>query len=147
MIPTLCQTAVCMAMMIAGALDQLQQPPIEEMPLFLSWYDPALCDDNHGIMINCDSDPSTLAGGTAVTDEIYGVAAACIPEWFDMWLDIPGVGRRHCLDTGGAIQIVFRETYTGDGFVWGWCVVVDLLEHHEEPPAWQYSLVEGWTIE
>ena len=141
-----CETAVlCLALMMPGIPTP---PPVEQMPLFLSWYDPALChDDNGGILINCDSDPSVMAGGTAVTDDMYGYAAACIPEWFDRVLTIPGVGQRHCLDTGGAVQITYRETYTGAGFVWGWVVVVDVLAHYEQPPPWQYSLVYGWSIE
>jgi hypothetical protein len=116
-----CQTAVCLALLLSGALDSIQPPPIEEMPLFLSWYDPALCL-NGGNPINCDADPSVMAGGTAVTDDMYGYAAACIPEWFDRTLTIPGIGTRHCLDTGGDVKIAFREVYTADGlFIRGWC--------------------------
>lgn len=147
MIP-ICQTAVCIALVLSGALEQLQQPPIEEMPLFLSWYDPALCQpENGGIMTNCDSNPAGLAGGTAVTDDIYGKVAACLPGWFDRWITIDGIGRFHCLDTGGAVQVVYRETYTPQGFMWGWCVILDVLWHYEEPPGWQYSLVYDWRLE
>ena len=128
--------AAAFALLVSSAISQVTQPPpVSEMPLFLSWYDPELCKpENGGVMINCDSDPTRMAGGTAVTADMYGYAAACPAEWFDRVIMIPGVGERRCLDTGGAIKVTYRRTYTSNGFVWGWCVYVDILHQHETPP-------------
>ncbi|MCA9930206.1 MAG: hypothetical protein KC419_17105 [Anaerolineales bacterium] len=121
-------------------------PSLDEFPLWLSWYDPALCYDAAGNIIeniNCDVNPANMAGGTAVTSEMYGYAGACLPQWFDRHLMITGVGERQCLDTGGAIVPTYREIYHPQrGFITIWLIPFDALEHHARPPWWEYNLVE-----
>ena len=127
-------------------------PPLEEVPLWLSWYDPALCYDEAGNVIeniNCNEDPSAMAGGTAVTEAMYGYAGACLPQWFDRQIWIEPIGLRHCLDTGGAVVPTWREIfYPGRGFVTLWVIPFDALEHYQEPPWWQYLPVEpgAWEL-
>lgn len=128
-------------------------PPLDELPLWLSWYDPALCYDAAGRVIeniNCNEDPSTMAGGTAVTEAMYGYAGACLPQWFDRQIEIEHLGLRHCLDTGGAVVPTYREIfYPGRGFVTLWVIPFDALEHYQEPPWWQYLPIEpdGWELD
>lgn len=127
-------------------------PPLEEIPLWLSWYDSALCYDENGniiVNINCNEDPAHMAGGTPVTEEMYGYAGACLPQWFDRQIWIEPIGLRHCLDTGGAVMPTYREIfYPGRGFVTLWVIPFDALEHYQEPPWWQYLPIEpdGWEL-
>jgi len=127
-------------------------PPLDEMTLWLSWYDPALCYDADGNVIeniNCDASPETMAGGTAVSPEMYGYAAACLPGWFDQVVVIELIGQRHCLDTGGDVVPTYREIYhPRQGFITLWIIPIDVLAHHTNPPWWQYLPVEAddWEV-
>lgn len=125
-------------------------PPLGEMEIWASVYDPAHCYDENGRVIrniNCDSDPTVMATSLPVAD-YYGVAAACRPEWIGKTLIVEGIGERPCLDTGPAIVPTFRVVYDPDeGFVERWVIVVDFLEHHDRPPDWQYGLFDEWRIE
>jgi hypothetical protein len=121
---------------------------LQSAPLFLSWYNPALClPENGGIMTNCDSNPDYMGGGHAVA-RWYGRAAACPEEMFGMTIYIEGIGERTCLDNGTRVKPTYREVYTADGFVTDWYIVVDLLEdsYPDDPPWWQYSRWEDWHI-
>lgn len=127
-------------------------PPLPELPLWMSWYDPAKCYDENGRVIeniNCDENPRVMAGGTAVSAAMYGVAGACLPQWFGKRLVIRGIGERLCLDTGGAILPTYREIYhPKQGFVTMWIIPFDALEHYTAPPWWQYLPVEAdaWEL-
>jgi hypothetical protein len=111
------------------------------MPLLVVQYDPALDG------LNCDSDCSHLALAP-MHPAFYGRAAACPLELvgYDVTavLSHPAIGRRACLDTGGAIVIEYRHVI---GAGWLWVVVVDLLERYENGthPA-NYSLLWEWTM-
>ena len=128
-------------------------PETAEMVLWLSWFDPAKCYDEDGRVIeniNCDSDPTVMAGGTAVTSAMYGYAAACLPEWFDGRVRVVGVGDWHCLDVGGAVIPTYREIFwPGRGFVTLWLIPIDVLHDYTQPaPWWQYLPIEadGWEL-
>lgn len=129
--------AACLFILACLPSLNLEMPPVESILAVLTWYDPGLCAGDDG-EINCDSDPLHLAGMTPVTEDLYGVTAACIPEWFDRRVTLRGYGRLHCLDTGGAIRPFFSEYYGQ------WVVPVDALLH--EPPAENYQLFE-WSLE
>lgn len=124
-------------------------PPIEEMPIWASYYDPALCYDENGRVIeniNCDDSPDILATSVPTAD-YYGIAAACYEDWIGMTLVVYGIGERPCLDTGGAIKPTYRMVYDPErGFVTIWVIVVDFLEHHNAPPTWQYGLFYDWEL-
>lgn len=122
-------------------------PPLEQVPLWMSWYDPAKCYDGYGRVIeniNCDGNPRVMAGGTAVTEAMYGYAAACLPEWFDGRVWVKGIGEWHCLDVGGAVIPTYREVYHPIlGFVVMWVLPLDVLHDHTQPdPWWQYLPIE-----
>lgn len=106
-------------------------PPITEMPVLVTWYDPALGG------INCDADCTTYADGTIVTPDDYGQVSACIPEWLGASITIDGIGTFACRDTGSAIVVNYNEYYRG------WVIHVDVL--HEEPPDWNYQL-RNWQL-
>ena len=43
--------AAAIAIILSSAISQVTQPPpVSEMPLFLSWYDPELCKPENGIV-------------------------------------------------------------------------------------------------
>jgi len=124
-------------------------PPIEEIPIWASIYDPELCYDEDGQVIaniNCDGNPTMMATSLPVAD-YYGVAAACPSEWMGRTLVVEGIGERPCLDTGGAIRPTYRIVYDPmQGFVEMWVIIVDFLEHYDAPPDWQYELFEVWSL-
>lgn len=127
-------------------------PPLEALPLWLSWYDPAKCYDATGRVIediNCDSDPTVMAGGTAVTPAMYGDSAACLPKWFDRRVRVKGIGDWHCLDTGGDIIPTYREIYHPTlGFVTLWLIPIDVLHDYTQPePWWAYLPIEAGAWE
>lgn len=107
-------------------------PPITEMPLLVTWYDPNLGG------INCDVDCSTFADNSPVTSLAYGQVAACIPEWLGAHLTITGLGTFHCRDTGGAITIAYNDYYKE------WVIHVDVLE--KQTPPWNYEL-RSWQLD
>ena len=44
-------SAAAIAIILSSAISQVTQPPpVSEMPLFLSWYDPELCKPENGIV-------------------------------------------------------------------------------------------------
>lgn len=106
-------------------------PPITQMPVLVTWYDPALGG------VNCDSDCTTYADGTLVTPDDYGQVSACIPEWLGASITIDGLGSFMCRDTGASIGVDYNVYYEG------WVIYVDIL--HEEPPDWNYQLRE-WQL-
>lgn len=106
-------------------------PPITEMPILVTWYDPALGG------INCDEDCTTFADGTLVTPDDYGRVGACIPEWLGASITIADLGTFECRDTGPSIVIAYNEYYRG------WVIHVDIL--HDKPPEWNYQLY-NWQL-
>lgn len=112
-------------------LNAICPPPITEMPVLVTWYDPARGG------INCDSDCGTFADSSPVTPEAYGNVTACIPEWLGAHLTISGLGTFHCRDTGGAIVIAYNDYYDK------WVIHVDVLQSH--PPEWNYEL-RNWHL-
>jgi hypothetical protein len=128
--------------------DQHSLQKLQSAPLFLSWYNPALClPENGGIMTNCDSVPTHMAGGHLV-EEWYGRAAACPEQMYGQTIYIEGIGERVCLDVGGRVEPTYRRVYTSQGFVTDWYIVVDLLENSypDDPPWWQYMRWEEWKV-
>lgn len=102
-----------------------------DLPLYLTWYDPAQGG------INCDSDCSTFANGERVTEERYQDTVACPQEYVGRTFDIPGLGERVCRDTGGAIRIAYSERYQTH------VIHIDVLA--KEPPA-VAQLVKNWRL-
>ena len=132
-----------------------EPPPLEEMTLWLSWYDPALCYDDDGNVIeniNCDANPEAMAGGTAVSADLYGNVAACPLPWKlgESVVYVPGIGSWLCLDRGGDIRPTYREIYhPQQGFVTLWVLPIDVLYSHDAPPPWwEYLPIEAdsWQL-
>lgn len=131
--------AVC-TLAIFGPVDDCvpERPPLREMPLLITWYDPALRG------WNCDDDCSHLSL-VPMSDSLYGVAAACPLELLG-YIETaviyhPEIGTRYCLDTGGAVVV----EYGLFGGRWQWVVRLDLLE--SEPHPLNYYLLTGWGYE
>lgn len=83
-------------------------PPVEEWPVLVTWYDPALCWEE-GMTINCDSVDSAhlLADGLPWDESDYGKVAACPPGWHYLYITLP-TGTYLCRDTGPAIDCKFN---------------------------------------
>lgn len=60
---------------LVSLLNAMCPPAITEMPVLVTWYDPAQGG------VNCDADCGTFADNSPVTEEAYGTVTACIPEW------------------------------------------------------------------
>lgn len=114
------------------------RPPIREMNLLITQYDPAIGG------INCDSDCSHLSL-VPMSDSLYGVAAACPAELvgldFTAVISHPDIGTRYCLDRGSAVIV----EYGLFGGRWQYVVRVDLLESGPHPL--NYHLLSGWWME
>jgi hypothetical protein len=114
------------------------QPPIREMDLLLTWYDPALGG------ISCDDDCTNLSL-VPMTDFLYGRAAACPAELvgldYTAVIYHPAIGERYCLDRGTAVIV----EYGLFGGRWQWVIRLDLLESSPHPLNWH--LLSGWDYE
>ena len=114
-----------------ASLIDIERPsgiPTASKPLKISWYDPLLGG------INCDSDCTTMASGTKVTEDRYGRSAACIAGWMGKTVVIEGLGEFTCLDRGGAINEHAE-------FIW-----IDLLLHEPFPEAPFGTLIHNWQL-
>lgn len=115
------------------------RPSIRELPLLVTWYNPAMGG------LNCDGDCSHLSLAP-MHPAFYGRAAACPAEFvgldFTAVVSHPAIGERACLDRGGAVVVEYRYV---PGVGWLWLAVVDLLEHGPHPTNWQ--LLYGWRME
>jgi hypothetical protein len=111
------------------------QPPLADLPLLTTYYNPALGS------INCNSDCSTLAL-VPMSDTLYGFAAACPAEMvfvdFTAVISHPAIGERACLDRGGAVVIEYNEGLQL------WVIRIDLMERGPHPSNWQ--LLYGWSV-
>ena len=120
------------------------------LPLFVSIYDYAICEEHP---INCYGDGSTFANGIPTGPEWYEVAAACPLDWVGSYLSIPAIYDHalYCVDVGGRVHPQFREVwvFVGDGaeLVWMWVIVVDVLyAYHLYGWPW-YALQAYWGWE
>lgn len=118
-----------------------------ELPLFLSIYDPAICDTHP---TNCDGDPD-FGTGIPFADEWYEVAAACPVDWVWQTITVPGIGEWHCIDTGGRIHPQFREVWNFSAepvLEWQWVIVLDVCYPHHEAgwPWWALQSYSEWSI-
>lgn len=112
-----------------------------DLPLFLSVYDPAICNEHP---TNC-LDPATAwqsATGMMTPDD-YRRVAACPVDWLWRKIEVAGMSLE-CRDTGGRIHPMYREFWNG---TWGWVIVIDVLfEHHLYGwPEWSLQAWEVWN--
>ena len=112
-------------------------PPLMDLPIVLTWYDPILCSEPGG-EINCNSDPDHVADGTPVSESLYGVVAACDERLLGSWITIEGIGEFKCRDTGGMIRPTYSEHYGR------WILFADIMLH--ENPQWNFFLFEEWSV-
>lgn len=108
-------------------------PPIETLPILVTWYDPALGG------INCGGGCDTLADGTKWNGSHYYTTAACLVEWRG-GVVVFGDYSLTCRDTGGAIKRSWNEHYQR------WVVHVDILAPADNPPACNYCLYYDWEL-
>ena len=114
------------------ALDHPKQPHYQDLPAVVTWYDPARGG------INCNEDCTTVADGTKVTEELYGVTAACDQRLLGRIIKIGSIGEFRCRDTGGMIKPTWSKHYQR------WVLYFDIMLH--ENPEWNYWLFEDWRI-
>ncbi len=131
-----------------GADSYLCVAQAESLPVFLSYYDPAICDEHP---TNCFGDGSRFANGELVTEERYGDTAACPVDWVGETIAVPDVGDFVCRDTGGRIHPMYREVWVsgenGMSLEWQWVIVLDILWHHQPDnyPWWAYQ-THAWQM-
>jgi len=108
-----------------------QQPPFDQLPALITYYNPALGG------INCDHDCTTVADGSIVTDASYGAWAACDASLLGVVVMLGGVGRVECRDTGGMVRPFWSDYWRA------WVLPFDLLA--KEKPINNYGLV-AWRV-
>ena len=143
----LCQTVVCLALAITGALEQIQPPPIEEMPLSLTNYWFFDSDGNpvpYGGQAN--GDPYHYANTEPTSADHAGKVAACIQEWTTFgWttaVTFMWYGEQMtvaCYDNFGAES--YRQPFYHEGYS-EWVVPIDLLS-----PVPYHGLVREWATD
>jgi hypothetical protein len=112
-----------------------ERPPLSEMPLLTTYYDPALGG------VNCGGSCDNLALG-AMSDALYGVGMACPAEL--VGLDVtavishPAIGERPCLDRGGMVIVEYNQGLQM------WVIRIDLLETGPHPSNW--ILLYDWSV-
>jgi hypothetical protein len=112
---------------------------MEDLPLWTSYYDPALGG------INCLNDTCEhLGDGTPVKDG-YGRYMACPPGMYGLELEIEDIGIWQCRDHGGMVVPRYSRVYTPDGFVTGWHLIADFLL--TAPEWWTYTLCDFEVVE
>lgn len=121
---------------------------VTDLPLFLSVYDTAICDE---YPINCFEGGTHFANGTPTSPDWYGTAAACPLDWTNggTHLSLPDIPLNLiCLDTGGRVHPMFRETWNGNGYSWQWVIVVDVYWPQGELgwPWWSLLPHNHWSI-
>lgn len=76
------QTAACLVLAIAGALESTQPPPVADMPLSVTSY---WIFDDSGVPVawngQANGDPDHYANGEATSPDHAGKVAACIQDW------------------------------------------------------------------
>ena len=111
------------------------RPPLRDIPILTTYYDPALGS------INCNHDCNSLAL-VPMADSLYGVAAACPAELVGVdWTAViyhPAIGERPCLDRGGSVVVEYNQ------HLQKWVIRVDLLETGPHPSNW--SLLYDWSM-
>ncbi len=110
-------------------------PAIEEMPILVTWYNPALCYE--GLTINCDSDPSVLADGQGWEVADYGRVAACIPQWLGRTIRFKNRELK-CRDAGGMILPRWDDYHRA------WVIPVDVLS--QTAVTDNYWLYAEWAL-
>ena len=142
-----CQSAACLAVAIAGVLNQLQPPPIESMPLSVTSY--YIFDDEGHVVAwegQADSDPSVYANMQPTSPADAGKVAACIGDWVTLpwttavsftWKGEPMTVA--CYDAFGLES--YRRPFYHDGYG-AWCIPIDILS----PTPYQ-GLVWDWSTE
>lgn len=138
------QTAVCLALAIAGALEAMQPPPVDQMPLSVTSY--WLFDDSGTAVAwngQANGDPNHYANGEATSPAHAGRVAACIQDWtrlgwttaVSFWWDGQLV-EVACYDNFGLAS--YRQPFYHSGYG-RWVVPVDVLS-----PVPLHGLVEQW---
>ena len=122
-------------------LSRFARPELADLPAVMTFYDPARClkpDATERDLINCDSDPTRTADGSIVSEDLYGVAAACDRSLLGSRVEIIGLGIFECRDTGGMIKPTWSPHYGR------WVIYFDVLLH--EAPSWNYMLFDEWRV-
>jgi hypothetical protein len=111
--------------------------PITSLPAVVTVYDPRLGG------INSNDDPEHFASNIPVTEEWYGVAAACDPSLLGWAIDLSWMGEFKCVDTGGKIKSSYSKYHKQQVLFFD---ILWPLEEEGEYPDWNYSLIEDWSV-
>lgn len=124
---------------------ELVERPVNSLPILTVAYDPLHINlDPSGCnMVMGEYDCGYFANMEIVTPERYGNTAACIPQWINSTVTIPGVGEWKCRDTGSLVQISWNKYYEQ------WVVYLDVMHDLEyDPDPWfNYHLWSNWSVE
>ncbi len=141
------QTAACFALLLSGALERLQPPPLEEMPLSITSY---WLFDATGAPVawegQANGDPWHYANLEPTSPSHARQVAACIQPWTRFgwttavsfwwqgeWLTVA------CYDNFGAVS--YRQPFYHDGYG-RWVIPVDVLS-----PVPYHGLVREWETD
>ena len=147
--------AACLIIALAGAMQQLQPPPVDEMPLSVTSY--WLFDDSGNPVAwggQADGDPHHYANMYPTSPDHAGKVGACISAWVKRgWtkaISFLWQGKRiiiHCYDAFGLES--YRQPFYHDGYG-RWVVPVDILSpvpYHGLVLEWEASVVEVGDLE
>lgn len=112
----------------------VERPPINDIPLLTTWFNPLLCYE--GFWINCGDEPMILADGLGWDESDFGNVAACPKGWHYLTVNF-GEYSVLCRDRGGMINVVYSEYFRR------WVIHIDVLSREAIPC--NYCLYTGWS--
>ena len=105
-----------------------------DYPAVITFYDPSLGG------INCDDDCTTVATGK-LEPSMYGTAGACHKDLLGRTIVFHAIDlEMKCVDTGGMIDVAYSKYYSRE------VLYFDILWDADNPPEWNYWLLEKWSV-
>lgn len=147
MLKPLIPVCYCIPLIVSVALESMQQPPLDQMPLSITSY--WLFDENGRPTAwggQANGDPYHYANGEETSADHAGRVGACIQDWtlynWTKAIRFTWQGRPmllHCYDNFGAVS--YRRPFYHDGYE-TWVIPVDILS-----PEPYHGLVYDWALE
>ena len=123
-----------MAMLPIIPIDLVDDKPLTDYPAVITFYDPSEGD------INCDNDCSTVATGV-LTDDMYFTSGACHEDLLGQTVYFPAIDfEMECVDNGGMIDVRYSKYYDRE------VIYFDVLWDADNPPEWNYWLLDEWSV-
>lgn len=140
---------MCLILLLATANDLICEPDVPsiyEMPFLVTVYDTALCEDGESCLQG--NGDGYFASMVPVSDDWYGIMAACDPALFGLWVNVSGLGTVYCGDSFGYFNGEPVETIIqmDDG---QWVTRMDVFYPVAANgyPSWNYNLFYDWSVQ